>query len=345
MTMDTYCVIKIAAPVLAALSGSAALAQDDYPSMNLRFAMPLAETVVQSQNVKQWAEEITEASGGNIRIQIFWSGSLGAATEMLDLISSGAVEMGSLSPAYFPSQMPLTGVTQLPNVYPDPAAVSAAAHAIGKTEALKAENARNNLVPLFWTTLPNYHIYCDSQIETLADFAGTKQRAYGEYVPRMWAAVGAVGVVTTSTEQYEGLQRGLMDCVYGPADFALTYRFDEVADYYIDLNFGAITQLPVYVNAVIWESWPENVRSLIAEASARAIERDVREVPAKADEALATMEANGLQQVAFKEEDAFRAAVPNFLDLWEAELAQRGLAPEAAEVRASIEAELARHAQ
>ncbi len=333
---------RIAASALAIMCSTAAHAQEEFPRMNLKFAMPLAETVVQSQNVKQWAEDIAEASGGNIQIQIFWSGSLGAATEMLDLVSSGAVEMGSLSPAYFPSQMPLTGVTQLPNVYPDPAAVSAVAHAIGETEALKAENAKNNLVPLFWTTLPNYHIYCDSAIETVADFNGTKQRAYGEYVPRMWEAVGAVGVVTTSTEQYEGLQRGLMDCIYGPADFALSYHFDEVADYYIDLNFGAITQLPVYVNASVWESWPENVKTLFQEASARAIERDITEVPAKAEEALATMTSNGLQQVAFKEEEAFRAAVPNFLDVWVDELSKRGLGAEAEEVRATIDAELSR---
>jgi TRAP-type C4-dicarboxylate transport system substrate-binding protein len=342
MTSHPFSSFRVAVSAFAILCGTAAQAQEDYPDMTLKLAMPLAETVVQSQNVKQWAEEITEASGGKIKIQIFWSGSLGAATEMLDLISSGAVEMGSLSPAYFPSQMPLTGVTQLPNVYPDPAAVSAVAHAIGETEALKAENAQNNLVPLFWTTLPNYHIYCDSEIKTVADFRGTKQRAYGEYVPRMWEAVGAVGVVTTSTEQYEGLQRGLMDCIYGPADFALSYHFQEVADYFIDLNFGAITQLPLYVNAGVWESWPENVKALFLEASERAIERDVTEVPAKAEEALATMTAAGLQRVAFEEEDAFRAAVPDFLDLWVSELTARGLGAEAEEVRATIDAELSR---
>jgi TRAP-type C4-dicarboxylate transport system substrate-binding protein len=333
---------RVAASALAIFCGTAVNAQDEFPSMNLKFAMPLAETVVQSQNVKQWAEDITEASGGNIKIQIFWSGSLGAANEMLDLISSGAVELGSLSPAYFPSQMPLTGVTQLPNVYPDPATVSAVAHAIGDTKALQAENAKNNLVPLFWTTLPNYHIYCDTEIETVADFTGTKQRAYGEYVPRMWEAVGAVGVVTTSTEQYEGLQRGLMDCIYGPADFALSYHFNEVADYYIDLNFGAITQLPVYVNAAVWDSWPETVKELFRDASAKAIERDITDVPAKAEEALATMMSGGLRKVAFKEEDAFRAAVPNFLDLWVEELSKRGLGAEAEEVRATIDAELSR---
>ncbi|EPX82275.1 C4-dicarboxylate TRAP transporter substrate-binding protein [Salipiger mucosus] len=289
----------------------------------------MSQTTVQSQNVQQWADEINEKSGGNISIEIFWSESMGKATEMLSLLSSGAVDLGSLSPAYFPSQMPLTGVTQLPNVYPDVAAVSRVAHALDATPEVQAENAQNNLVPMFWTSLPVYHIVCSKKIASMSDFPGTRIRAYGEYVPQMWSSLGATGVVTTATEQYEGIQRGAVDCAYAADDFSLNYNLYEVADYYVDAGFGAITNYPTYMNAAKWESLDENVQNLFREASENAIARDVAEVESFAADARDEMLSKGLELVEFTEPDALQEATPDFLELWATQMEERGAGTEA----------------
>ncbi|QBY02556.1 hypothetical protein E2K80_18925 [Rhodophyticola sp. CCM32] len=74
-----------------------------------------------------------------------------------------------------------------------------------------------------------------------------------------------MNVTVLAPEIYEGLQRGNIDCSYLPDDFAHAYRLHEVADYYIDLNFGAISGWPVYVNQDLWDGWSEATQALFAE--------------------------------------------------------------------------------
>ena len=84
---------------------------DDYPAMNLRLGHTYAPTTIQSQ-IDQWfVDEIDKRSGGKIKIRIFWSEMLGKNTEMLDLIGNGAIELGIIVPSFFPTRLPLSGIT------------------------------------------------------------------------------------------------------------------------------------------------------------------------------------------------------------------------------------------
>jgi TRAP-type C4-dicarboxylate transport system substrate-binding protein len=313
-----------------------AIAQETYPDLTIRYAYPYPNSLLQSENIQDWADKIRDRSGGKVDIKIFWAGQLAGATEDLALVSSGGVEMSSAVPAYYPNEMPLTGVLQLPRTYPSPLAASEAIEALIQTKEIQSELERNNIKMLFGSTLPSYHILCTKKIEKVADFAGTKQRAYGEYIPRMWDAVGAVPVVTTAAEQYEGLQRGLVDCIYSADDYAFNARLHEVADYYSDINFGAIMHIPTFVNLDAWNSWPQSVKDLIMAASAELIAEDRREVPENSQQARDGMLAAGVELVAFAETDAFDEATPNFLDMWVEQLSERGLAEQASSIATVI---------
>jgi len=323
-----FCII--AAAIVS--TGQYASAQDSYPKLTIRYAYPYPNTLLQSENIQDWADKIRERSGGNIDIRIFWSGQLAGATEDLAIVSSGGVEMSSAVPAYYPNEMPLTGVLQLPRTYPTPLAASETIDALIQTQEIQTELERNNIKMLFGSTLSSYHILCTKRIDKVSDFAGTKQRAYGEYIPRMWDAVGAVPVVTTAAEQYEGLQRGLVDCIYSADDYAFNARLHEVADYYSDINFGAIMHVPTFVNLNAWNSWPQNVRDLIMEVSAELVAEDRREVPEHAQQARDGMLEAGMEMVAFTEVDAFDDATPVFLDMWLDQLSERGLGESASSV-------------
>lgn len=335
MLRETIKAGLLAGTALAAPQG-AALAQESYPDLTIRYAYPYPSTLLQSQNIQDWADAIRDRSGGKVKINIFWSAQLAGATEDLAIVSSGGVDMSSAVPAYYPNEMPLTGVLQLPRTYPTPLAASEVIEALIQTEEIQAELERNNVRLLFGSTLPSYHILCTTRIDEVSDFAGTKQRAYGEYIPRMWDAVGAVPVVTTAAEQYEGLQRGLVDCIYSADDYAFNARLHEVADYYSDLNFGAIMHVPTFVNLDAWNSWPQNVRDLIMEASAELVAEDRREVPENSRQARDSMLEAGMEMVAFTETEAFDEATPVFLDMWVEQLSERGLAEQASAVASVI---------
>ncbi|MBL4919130.1 C4-dicarboxylate TRAP transporter substrate-binding protein [Szabonella alba] len=316
------------------LAGTAAA--QDYPALNLRFATYVSSDLPQSQVDQWWAEEIERRSGGQIKIEFFWSQSLGKSTEILQLVGSGAIDFGATSIGYYTSNYPLANISQLPMVLPDNRVAQVVADKLAELPPVAAESDAAGVVPLLWHSLPTYHLMCNKPIATVADFKGAKLRSFGEYVPMMWDALGATGVTVLAPEMYEGLQRGNVDCIYISADFAYGSRLHEVARYFNSVNFGAISAWTTFVSAQTWNSWPEEVRDLILEVTEEASARERDAVYQAAADAKAAMLAAGMTEVTFTEIELLAETVPDFIAVWKAQMETRGLGAEAAEVAETV---------
>ena len=300
---------------------------DDYPAMNLRLGHTYAPTTIQSQ-IDQWfVDEIDKRSGGKIKIRIFWSEMLGKNTEMLDLVGSGAIELGIIVPSFFPTRLPLSGITNaLPLAFD-----SAKQAQIIQTELVAAipeiqeEYRRNKVWPLFSHGLGVFRLQCVKPISTLADLKNLRIRSYGEHVPKLWGAFGAVGVTALPPEIYEGLQRGKLDCAYFPTDLAHSFKLQEVAKYWSTANFGALSTWPVLVNYDLWHNkWPDSVKKLFTEVADEAVRRDHKLVDAAELQSLAAMQKSGLQIVEFKEQQKLQETAPDFFTQWVESMTTKG---------------------
>lgn len=320
-----------------ALMTAPACAQD-YPELNLRFASYVSADLPQSQVDQWWAEEINRRSGGKVSIDFFWSQTLGKSTELLQLTGAGAVDFGATSIGYYTSDFLLANVSQLPMLLPDNRIAQRVAENVAEIPAVAAEFEATGVVPLIWHSLPTYHVLCNRKVAKVADFEGARLRSYGEYVPRMWNALDATGVTVLAPEMYEGLQRGNVDCIYISADFANAYKLQEVAEYFNEVNFGAISAWTTFVNADKWASWPQEVRDLITEVSAEAAEREREAVFKASEDAKAAMRESGMTFVAFEEDAKLRETVPDFLQVWSDQMTERGLGEAAAEVAEVVRA-------
>lgn len=313
------------------------VAQDaEYPELNLRYALFISSALPQSASLQWWADEVAERSNGRITIEMYWSESLGGAKELLELVSSGAVDLASPAPAYYPTELALTNSVQLPMVFPDNSSAQLLAQDLAEVPAVVEENEANNIYPLFWTSVPTYHLLCTRPMKTMEDLKGARLRSYGQYVPRMWESLDAVPITTTSPEVYEGLQRGLLDCAYLSNDYAVSASLDEVADYYLDLNFGAIAGYVAYINADRWNEFPQSVQALLLEVGAEAAAKDREDIRRIGEESLETLLDRGVTLVEFEEEKALRAQVPDFLELWVSEMEGRGRGEGAAQVAEAV---------
>jgi TRAP-type C4-dicarboxylate transport system substrate-binding protein len=326
LSMEEIAVRTIRNMLLGAIllgAGAGAMA-DDYPKMNLRFAHYVSGEIPQSQVDKWWADEIERRSGGKIKIKFFWSESMGKANELVELIGSGGVELGSTAPAYYPSKLPLSGLpSSLTMAFKDVADAQRVATALSEAPAVIEENRRNGLKVLYWHTLPEYRILCTKPVASVADMKGMKMRTAGEFMPKLWGSVGAVGVNALSPEVYEGLQRGNLDCAYWPMDFMSAYKLYEAAKYLSSFNFGTLAGWPVWVNDKTWQKWPPQVRKLFEEVSAEAARRDVqmvREGSTAAEQAI----GKHVKVVQFTDEDEFRRVSPDFLQLWKDSMTAKG---------------------
>lgn len=332
---------RLLAPIVAfyAIGASAALAQD-YPQMNLRYSSNIPEVVNTSKIDTYFSSEIEKRSGGKIKIQHFWANTLGGEAEMVDLVGSGAVDLGLIVTGNQYSRMPFTAVTNaLPFTYGDGPKLNRLTADIFTTNAtIQGELGASNLHPLLYRYLPDYRIYCTRPIKTMADLNNKKIRSYGSFVPVMFEAIGAIPVNIPPVDMVQAMQSGALDCTYMFNSAVKAFKIDQVAKYGTDLSFGVISAHTLFISKTKWEGWPEHVRKLFEEVAADA-ERFGNELIAGDEaKAVAGLEESGMEIVPFEEADALRAKVPDMLDVWAGKMDEMGKGAEARELADYIRA-------
>lgn len=327
------------AGVVIALQSAMVVAETEYPKLKLRMAHFLPANFP-GPIVDQWfADEVKKRSDGNITIQIFWAGSLGRATEMLDMVASGSVELATTNPGYFPNEMPLFSIFQgIPFVFDShEQAVEVTHNLYQNNEALIDEMTRNRVKPIFWHGLDGYRPLCTSKIEKTADFEGMRMRGFGEYYPLMWSAIGATSVNVLPAELYEGLMRSTIDCAFWAYDSLHAGKLYEVAKYTTDIDFGAQVNYPLVVSLRHWDKWPQSVKDLFMEVGAEAMQQDNLVVAQKVKESRDDMINNhDVEEVTFADADALQAAIPDIQKVWLENMVAQGLGEPAEQILQTI---------
>jgi TRAP-type transport system periplasmic protein len=316
---------------LAALSlGTSAFAQT-YPEMKLRYSSNIPEVVNTSLIDTYFSSEIEKRSGGKIKIQHFWANTLGGGAEIVDLVGSGAIDLGLIVMGNQTARMPFAAVTNaLPMTYWDGPKLNALTRDImTNNPTVVAELAQTNLHPLLFRYLPDYRAYCNKPLKTMDDFKNVKIRSYGSFVPVMFESLGAVPVNIPPGDMVQAMQTGAMDCTYMFNSAVKAFKIDQVADYATDLSFGMISAHTLFVSIDKWESWPQDVRTLFEEVAADA-EAYGNELIAR-DEATAVdaITEAGLEIIPFEDMEGLKASVPDMLDIWVKSMGESGKGEEA----------------
>lgn len=331
---------------VSAMLGAAALTSgadaQDYPEMTLRYATGFPEAVYMNGPAKFFAEEVEKRSGGTIKVKMFFGGTLGKSNEILDLVSKGAVDMGSVVQGYFTSSLPFAAMTNsLPMTFFDgEAAMRAAMKMDKKNPDQVAEYERNNIIPLINRFLPNYKLICTKPVKTVKDLEGLKIRTFGNYMPKMFAALKATPVNVLPVEMYEALKRGSMDCSYLTYPFFVVFKLYEVAPYVIDVKFGGINAYFLAMNKRKFDGMQQNVRDLLVQVGREATEFGVKQTYEIDKASLAQLVEKGAKVVKFEEQQKLEDTVPDMIDEWIKEMAKLGKETEAKAYAATVRKEL-----
>ena len=307
-----------AVTLLALLGFTPAGSAQEYPRLELRFGHFTPPRPTHAQ-VDQWfAEELEKRSGGRITMKIYWGEAVGKAQELIKLTAQGAIDVSAVPPAYFPAQLPLLAATNsLPLTMASAREAQAVSHTLWQEiPAMREEARRANVWPLFFHVLNPYHLLCTKPIRTLDDLKGKKMRSWGEDIPRVWQAVGAVPVTVLPGEFYESLQRGSVDCMLLSWDLLAAFKLHDVAKYASTISFGAIISNPQWYNLKKWESFPPHVKKLFTELADEAKRLDLAKVEQAERDAVEAMKAAGVEFIEFQDQAKFEKHLPDFLSDW-----------------------------
>ncbi len=316
----------MALTMLSVTTAAGTTLAEDYPEMDLRLAHFVPSNTAGANWEQWWADEVEKRSGGKIKTKIFWAGSMGGPKEILKLTGTGAVQLGATAQGYFSREMPVAGNASLLRVHQTPADAVDTWRRWQEDPQTREDMDKNGVIGLYHQGSNPYRLFCTKPVETLADMNGLRVRVPGApYWVEFLSKVGVVPVSIPYSEMYGALQKGTVDCTFAAHEQAISGKFYEVAKYAIDLNMGAQPVWGIFVNKQLFDQWPENVQNLMREVSS-----DLMDVAAEENIALAkkTVEVDfpehGVTYVNFKEAKEFDEAAGNMIDIWAADLTERG---------------------
>lgn len=292
---------------LSSLTATSVLAQD-YTAM-----IGHLESDAQSRHVhlERVAELVSERTDGAVVFQLFPQGQLGNQRQMTEGVQLGTIQ-GTVSPAAFLGGFnPLISILDIPYLLPEDADQAQALREGPFGQALLDSFADRNVVAIAQWPNGLKNFTSNEPLDDIADFEGQKFRVMDSSILiSQFDALGASAIALPFGELYTSLQTGVVDGQENPLDTINRMRFDEVQDYLVVSEHGAMEDIVLF-NPDWWNSLPADYQDVITAAFLEVIP-DLRAHKAEAIEAsLEAISAGGTNvRVADAEErSAFRDAM------------------------------------
>lgn len=286
---------SIAAAAVLAMTGSAHA--DVIMSSWLDPSQPITKHAHQ-----EWADAIRKSTDGEIDIRLVLGGALIPAKATTQGIADGVAQIGIVSTAYTPSELPVSNALGDKGfATPDPMVLAFAYSDFMMNESAGQEEWRNNgVVYGGGYSTPSYHFICREPLRSVADFQGKRIRLFGGGWARFAeGSLGAISVNMTFGEMFTGLERGALDCV--AADPTVLTNGPTIME--LVKGFNSLALSPYYTTATwiynpdFWQGLSEENRRKLLDASAAAMVRLQVQYTAQVDDTLQQAKAEGVELI------------------------------------------------
>ena len=278
-----------------------------------------------------FVERATELSGGQLQFDYHPSENLGAAEDFVNLARSGVVDIAMVSPGYVSSQLPLSGVADLPAMTTDPCQGALGLEPLLAEGGVLYENdfAPDGLHPLVVGVVTGYEVMTGGGVAVTdpSDVDGMVLRSSGGAIDRTVDHLGAAPVAMPVTEMYEAISRGTVDgTVLGPLS-ALPYRLDEAATHStLGAQLGSFT-ITYSIGRATWDGLPPDLQDVLTRAGLDTNRHLCREVADYDAQSRDELEAGGLEfhRLTPDEQRRWREVAAPVREEWVADMERMGL--------------------
>ncbi|GAB2189830.1 TRAP transporter substrate-binding protein [Sessilibacter sp. MAH2] len=217
----------------------------------------------------EFAESITEMSGGRLQIKVYGAGELVPALGVFDAVSNGTAQMGHGASYYWKGKMPASVFFTTVPFGMNAQEMNAWITEGGGWELWRELYEPFNLLPFpAGNTGVQMAGWYNKEINTIDDIKGLKMRIPG-LGGEVWNRAGGVAVTIPGGELYTSLQTGVIDATewVGPYN-DLVMGFYQVAKYYYYPGWHEPgPTLELLVNRDAYESLPEDLQKMVYRAA------------------------------------------------------------------------------
>lgn len=265
----------------------------------------------------QWAELITECTGGEYTVHHAHSATMGDDVEALTSVSAGIIQVTANSQGATSQIVPEVGLLGLPFLFKDmQTAWDVVDGEVGDMIDARAQNAGLKLLG-FWDNGIRQVSHLTKAVPTPADIKGMKIRTPPDQMTvDIFEALGAAPAPLAFSELPTALQSGVFDGQENPLVNIYSSKIHEITRY-ITMTGHKYESTPILASLMWWSGLDEKTQSCVLEATktAGALQRNLM---LEADQELRVTLAEAGVSFTEGDREAYQQATASVYDKYEA---------------------------
>lgn len=185
-----------------------------------------------TRNVRQFADDVAAASGGQLKITVHSNGSLIKMPEIKRAVQTGQVPIGEVLVSVLANEDATFGFDSNPFLAPNYEAAAKLWAAV--KPRLEQRLDKQGLKLLYSVAWPPQGIYAKKPIDGVADLKGTKFRTYSPVTARFAELMGATPTTVQVPEIAQAFRTGLVDAMITSAATGVDTQAWDYLTYYYD---------------------------------------------------------------------------------------------------------------
>ncbi len=259
-----------------------------------KMATPFRDGNFHAVNNRTFANEVAEATGDALRIEIHSGGSLVKHPQIKGAVHSGTVEIGEMLLARLGDEDPVFELDSVPFLAVD----YTQANRLWQTsrDVIADKLAKRGLKLLYAVPWPPQGIYLKKQIHTVKDLAQSNFRVYSPAMERFAQLINAVAVDVQARDIAEAFNSGKIDTMISSPTTGVDTKAWEYASYFYHTQ-AWVPKNVVFVNSDAFLELAPAIQEALVAAGSRAQERGWAASQAETEEKISVLQSNGMNVV------------------------------------------------
>lgn len=275
--------MTISTPTSLAAAVALALVAGSANAADWNLATPYGDASFHTVNTKQFAEDVREATGGELNINVHSGGSLISHGEIKPSVRRGTVQAGEVFLSILSNESTVFELDTLPGL----AGSYDEAWQLWQASKPAVEMLFDDqgLMPLYAVPWPSQGIYTDFELNDPAQFQGLRVRAPNINTQRLTENLGGLPTETEESDIPTAFSTGRVDAMITSVSTGESMAAWDYVSHFSDANLW-IPKNIVFVNRQAFENLDADVQQAVLDAAAEAEQRGWE--ASKADSAAST---------------------------------------------------------
>ena len=219
-----------------------------------------------------WAREIEKRSSGRVKITIYHGGTLTSSNKCYEGVVKGLSDIGQSVLSYTAGRFPLMEVVDLP-CYTHHNNHLPTRIADDMWRKFQPKELSDVHVLYMHGAMLNMFYTANKPVRRLEDFKGLRIRSTGSSA-KLIEYLGATPVGISKADEYEAMQKGVVDGTIGAPASLKGWRIADVSKYSACVPRAGYTNAQfVVINKKKWESLPPDIQKIFTEVSQEWVEK------------------------------------------------------------------------